>query len=117
MAAEPVTHLLYLHGFRSSPQSTKAHRVATWVREHRPDVVWACPQLPPSPRDAMTLAAAATRAWPGQLTAVIGSSLGGFYATALAEQTGCRAVLLNPAVDPARDLAAYIGEQQTWHSE
>jgi len=46
---------------------------------------------------------------------VIGSSLGGFYATILAERTGCRAVLLNPAVDPARDLAGFIGEQASWH--
>jgi predicted esterase YcpF (UPF0227 family) len=47
--------------------------------------------------------------------AVVGSSLGGFYATWVAQQTGCRAVLLNPAVDPARDLAAHIGEQTAWH--
>jgi predicted esterase YcpF (UPF0227 family) len=47
--------------------------------------------------------------------AVIGSSLGGFYATWLAERRDCRAVLLNPAVDPARDLARYIGEQSSWH--
>ena len=47
--------------------------------------------------------------------AVIGSSLGGFYATVVAERTGCRAVLLNPAVHPARDLAGYIGEQTAWH--
>ncbi len=47
--------------------------------------------------------------------ATIGSSLGGFYATYVAAMTRCRAVLLNPAVDPARDLAAYIGEQTAWH--
>jgi len=47
--------------------------------------------------------------------AVVGSSLGGFYATWVAEETGCPAVLLNPAVDPARDLARYIGEQTAWH--
>ena len=49
--------------------------------------------------------------------AVIGSSLGGFYATAIAEATGCRAVLLNPAVRPARGLAAHVGPQTSWHSE
>ena len=47
---------------------------------------------------------------------VVGSSLGGFYATVVAERVGCRAVLLNPAVDPARDLARYIGEISAWHS-
>ncbi len=49
--------------------------------------------------------------------AVIGSSLGGFYASALAERLGCRAVLLNPAVNPARDLANHIGETTAWHSD
>ena len=60
---------------------------------------------------------AATAGWPHDRMAVIGSSLGGFYATAFAEQADCRAVLLNPAVDPARDLAAYIGEQKAWHGD
>ena len=46
---------------------------------------------------------------------LIGSSLGGFYATWLAERIGCRAVLLNPAVRPAAGLAAYLGEQPLWH--
>ena len=47
--------------------------------------------------------------------AVIGSSLGGFYATWLASQRACKAALLNPAINPARDLAKYIGEQTAWH--
>jgi hypothetical protein len=46
----PVTHLLYLHGFRSSPRSTKAMRMQAWVRANRPDLKWLCPQLAPSPR-------------------------------------------------------------------
>ena len=114
---ERVTHLLYLHGFRSSPQSTKARMVATWVQAHRPDLTWHCPQLPPSPREALAQLQADTAGWPEAGMAVIGSSLGGFYATAMAESTGCRAVLLNPAVDPARDLARHIGETTAWHSD
>jgi len=109
------THLLYLHGFRSSPRSLKAQRMAAWMQEHRPDVHWWCPPLPPSPREAMALVERGIAAWPRDGMAVIGSSLGGFYATVVAERHGCRAVLLNPAVDPARDLAAYIGEQTSWH--
>jgi predicted esterase YcpF (UPF0227 family) len=54
---------------------------------------------------------------PADSLAVIGSSLGGYYATALAEATGCRAVLLNPAVRPAQGLAQHIGPQTAWHSE
>jgi len=115
--AMPVTHLLYLHGFRSSPQSTKARKLAAWVAAHRPELVWACPQLPASPAAAMREAMAQTARWPAAQMAVVGSSLGGFYATALAEQRGCRAVLLNPAVDPARDLAAAVGTTTAWHSD
>jgi len=112
----PVSHLLYLHGFRSSPLSTKARKVAAWVAAERPGVVWCCPQLPASPQAAFAAIVQAVDGWPPARMAVIGSSLGGFYATALAERTGCRAVLLNPAVDPARDLAAQVGESTAWHS-
>ena len=116
--ALPVTHLLYLHGFRSSPQSAKARRMAAEVETLRGTgraISWCCPQLPPSPTEADALIEAATNGWPVATTAVIGSSLGGFYATVWAERRGWRAVLLNPAVAPARDLAAYIGEHHAWH--
>ena len=111
----PATHLLYLHGFRSSPQSAKARAVAQRVRQQHPGVTWWCPQLPPSPREAMALVAEGIAGWPQASMAVVGSSLGGFYATWVAAHTGCRAVLLNPAVNPARDLQKYIGEQTSWH--
>ncbi|MGI9132828.1 MAG: YqiA/YcfP family alpha/beta fold hydrolase, partial [Rhodoferax sp.] len=109
------THLLYLHGFRSSPQSAKARSVGALALARAPGLTWWCPQLPPSPRAAMALVAQGIADWPHQRMSVVGSSLGGFYATWVAEQTGCRAVLLNPAVDPARDLAAHIGTHSLWH--
>ena len=115
-AVAPVTHLLYLHGFRSSPQSTKARKFAAWVAAHRPGLVWWCPQLPASPTAAMREVMAGVAGWRVDRMAVIGSSLGGFYATAVAERRGCRAVLLNPGVDPARDLADAIGATTAWHS-
>lgn len=113
--APAVTHLLYLHGFRSSPQSFKAHRLAAWVAQQRPDLAWWCPQLPPAPGEAWALIEQGIAAWPREAMAVVGSSLGGYYATAVAQATGCRGVLLNPAVAPARDLATYIGEQTHYH--
>jgi hypothetical protein len=109
-------HLLYLHGFRSSPASFKAQVLARWLAAHRLDVHWWCPQLPPSPAAAWTLIQQGIADWPRDDMAVAGSSLGGFYATAVAEATGCRALLLNPAVDPARDLAAQVGEQSQYHA-
>ena len=110
-----ISHLLYLHGFRSSPASTKSRRMARWMAEHRPDATWAAPQLPPSPAQALRDLEAITRDWPRESMGVIGSSLGGFYATVVAERTGCRGVVINPAVDPARDLANHIGRQVMYH--
>ena len=110
-----ISHLLYLHGFRSSPQSTKARMVAHRVAQIQPSVTWWCPQLPASPREAMALVMAGIEAWPRERMGVLGSSLGGLYATHVAEATGCKAVLLNPAVHAARDLAKYVGEQMSWH--
>jgi hypothetical protein len=115
MHSPAVTHLLYLHGFRSSPRSTKARMVEARLRERHPAVTCWCPQLPPSPKAAMALLMAGIATWPRERMGVIGSSLGGFYATHVAQACACRAVLLNPAVDPARDLAKHIGEQQAWH--
>ncbi|MCF8168195.1 MAG: esterase [Rhodoferax sp.] len=111
-----LTHILYLHGFRSSPQSTKARTLGLRVAERLPEVHWWCPALPPSPKAAMEMLIAGIRNWPPESMAVVGSSLGGFYATVVAERCQCRAVLLNPAVEPARDLAKYIGEHTQWHN-
>ena len=109
------SHLLYLHGFRSSPRSFKAVRLAAWLRQHRPDVHWWCPQLPASPQSALSMVLERLSAWPAGRFAVLGSSLGGFYATCVAETTGCPAVLLNPAVHPARDLQPFVGELTAFH--
>ncbi|PAT34794.1 YqiA/YcfP family alpha/beta fold hydrolase [Vandammella animalimorsus] len=110
-----LRHLLYLHGFRSSPQSTKAQLTRAWFAQHHPQVQVLTPQLPPSPQAAAQLMLALTGHWPSGSMAVMGSSLGGYYASWFAVQRQCPAVLLNPAVEPARDLAAYIGQVAQWH--
>jgi len=113
--------ILYLHGFRSSPDSFKARMMADAMAARGLTDAWACPQLPASPREAIDLALGMARdrladtGSPRELT-VIGSSLGGFYATWIAEQLGCKAVLLNPAVHAARDLATQVGEHHMYHS-
>lgn len=89
--------------------------MAAVVAGDHPAVVWCCPQLLPSPKRVMQDIIQKVGDWPPESMAVMGSSLGGFYATWVAEQMACKAVLLNPAVDPARDLQAYIGEQTSWH--
>ena len=109
------SHLLYLHGFRSSPQSAKARCMADWVARCRPDLHWHCPALPASPAQAIASLQAWLASVPPGRCAVMGSSLGGFYADWLARQHDLPAVLINPAVAPARDLAAHIGVHPAWH--
>ena len=109
--------IIYLHGFRSSPQSRKAQTLREILQKRGLADEFVCPALPASPRMASQLALYAARSAPVERLALIGSSLGGYYATWIAEKLGCRAVLLNPAVDPARDLQAHIGRQSVFFSD
>ena len=108
--------ILYLHGFRSSPASYKARMVEQRMAVFGNVADLICPQLPASPRQAVTLAMALVKDIPADQLAIIGSSLGGFYATYLAEQLGCRAALVNPSVDPAKNLSKSVGVQTAWHT-
>jgi predicted esterase YcpF (UPF0227 family) len=89
--------------------------MARWMAQEFPQITWWCPQLPASPRQAMADVMAGIVDWPLERMAVLGSSLGGFYASWLAQRLGCPAVLINPAVFPSRDLTKYIGAQTAWH--
>ncbi|HEX7642252.1 MAG TPA: YqiA/YcfP family alpha/beta fold hydrolase [Burkholderiaceae bacterium] len=111
--------ILYLHGFRSSPQSFKARLLGQRLAELGLESRYRRPQLPASPRAAAELALSLGRemAKGGEELSVVGSSLGGYYANWLAEQLGCRAVLLNPAVQPPRDLESYVGVTTAYHSD
>jgi len=109
--------ILYLHGFRSSPRSFKARVVQERMTAAGRAADLICPQLPASPKAAMELALLlAERHAPDDL-AIVGSSLGGFYATWLAERLGVPAVLLNPSVDPLKNLEHHVGVTTSWHSD
>jgi predicted esterase YcpF (UPF0227 family) len=104
--------LVYLHGFNSSPQSHKAQVMQRYMAERGLAHEYACPALPPLARDALRAIEPLLPARP----CLVGSSLGGFYATYLAEKHGLRAVLLNPAIDPQVGLRAYLGLQKNLHT-
>jgi predicted esterase YcpF (UPF0227 family) len=108
--------IVYLHGFRSSPQSRKAQQIRAALEARGRGTGFLCPQLPASPQQAAELLLASVP--PGETAgvALIGSSLGGYYATWLAERLGCRAVLLNPAITPHDDLKAHLGTQPVYFS-
>jgi predicted esterase YcpF (UPF0227 family) len=107
--------ILYLHGFRSSPASWKIrllgeHLAATGLRE-----ALLCPALSHVPNEAISQAEALIAAADGQLT-LVGSSLGGYYATWLAEKHDLRAVLINPAVLAPLSLTEHLGKQTNLHT-
>ena len=104
--------LLYLHGFRSGPQSVKVQQLrAHLARRGRTDDLW-CEQLPPGPLDAIALIESALlpALQAGTDVSLAGSSLGGFYALHLAEKHGLRAALINPAVVAPLSLGDYVGD-------
>ena len=109
--------ILYLHGFRSSPRSFKARVMGEKMKELGRADELLIPQLPASPSAAIKLALLLVERYPAEKLAIVGSSLGGYYATWLAERLGCRAVLLNPAVAPLQELEKHVGVTTEYHSD
>ncbi|WP_374361710.1 YqiA/YcfP family alpha/beta fold hydrolase [Pseudoduganella danionis] len=109
--------ILYLHGFRSSPRSMKARLMAERMAALGLEQQWLCPQLPASPKLAMEQVLTLIEGVPVSELRIVGSSLGGYYATWLAERLGCPAVLLNPAVVPLKDLDKHVGVTTAYHSD
>ena len=108
--------ILYLHGFISSPASRKAVMLGDYVRGQAPGVEYLVPALHHRPAEAIAqVHAVCDERHPADLL-VVGSSLGGFYATVAAERAGCRAVALNPAVHPQRHFERYLGPQQNLYT-
>jgi predicted esterase YcpF (UPF0227 family) len=108
--------LVYLHGFNSSPASHKAEVMRSEMEGRGLGARYACPALPDSPHAAIGAIETAIAGCDARSLTFIGSSLGGFYATYLAEKLDCRAVLINPAITPHLGLAAYLGVQKNLHT-
>ena len=104
--------IVYLHGFNSSPQSHKAQLLGRYLAERGLADRYACPALPPLASEA--LARIEPLLEPG--SCLVGSSLGGYYATWLAEKHDLKAALVNPAIEPHVGLRAYLGPQQNLYT-
>lgn len=111
---EPAPAVLYLHGFNSSPDSRKAQQFKLFC-ESRSAAEVLVPALPHHPHEAMALLRQLVQQ--RQPVLLVGSSLGGFYATALAEAFGLRAALVNPAVAPCEHLGQdFLGPQRNLYT-
>ena len=112
-----MNKILYLHGFNSSPDSHKARVLHDYMQRtglsDRIDI----PEIPPAPADAIKLLQQHAEEITKQYAlSLVGSSLGGFYATWLAEKYNCPAVLINPAVRPHELLRKYLGENINYYT-
>src|ERR1700681_451443 len=112
------TTIFYLHGFNSGPASIKAQQLGRGIAalDPRSRPAYFVPQLHHRPavamREMMAWIDTANSHAGNKGLAFVGSSLGGFYATFLAEHYGAKAVLINPAIRPAESLASYLGPQR-----
>lgn len=110
--------LLYIHGFLSSPLSFKAQQTQVWLAANHPEIDYHCPQLSPYPAETQQLLENLIESLLPQPVYLMGSSLGGFWATWLAEKYNLRALLINPAVRPQEFMPKYLGlELKSYHTD
>jgi uncharacterized protein len=110
--------LVYLHGFLSSPSSFKAVQLKAWLGHHHPDITYHCPLLTPYPHQTQQQLERLVESLLPQRIFLMGSSLGGFWATWLVEKYDLPALLINPAVKPHDFMPKYLGiELKNFHTE
>jgi len=105
-------NILYIHGFNSSPLSIKAEQTRQYFQQHFPSINFICPQLATSPNEAVSQLESILKVSKKEVWFIMGSSLGGYFATYLANKYQVPAVLINPAIKPFDLLEDYIGEQK-----
>lgn len=108
--------IVYLHGFNSSPASGKARQLGEYLASLGRLDEYFCPTLSNSPREAIAQVESVLLPYPPGPITLVGSSLGGFYATYLAEKHGWKAVLVNPAVHAHRLMRGALGPQTNWYT-
>lgn len=109
--------LLYIHGFLSSPASGKAVQVHDWLQRHRPDMEYRCPFLTPYFDESKQVLESIVEGILPEPVYLMGSSLGGYWATYLAERYDLSAVLINPLVEPERFGREFLGcELRNFHT-
>jgi predicted esterase YcpF (UPF0227 family) len=108
--------IIYAHGFNSSSSSYKARLLQRLICEQGANVDFWCPDLPHWPEEAVTVLSNKIKIGSIDDVVLVGSSLGGFYATYLSEQLGCSSILINPAITPHIGLKNYVGQQKNLYT-
>lgn len=113
----PDLHILYLHGFLSAPQSKKAQQTIAYCHHRGMADRIHVPALMQGPAATIQALKDLIESLPVERLGLIGSSLGGYYATYLAESFGLPAVLINPAVGPFEFWESHLGEHKNYYSD
>lgn len=108
--------LVYVHGLNSSSGSLKAQLTERWLKNNAAHINFWCPDLPPFAGPALKVIRDRLEDHWSEPVYLVGSSMGGFLSTILVEELGLRAALINPAVNPARGLHRWLGENQNYHT-
>jgi predicted esterase YcpF (UPF0227 family) len=109
--------ILYIHGFNSSPFSTKSQLTKQYLIDHQFNVEFQSPQLLSNPKEAIDQLEGILQSKPDNQWYLMGSSLGGYFSTYLAEKYRIKAALINPAIKPFELLVDYLGEQKNPYTE
>ena len=113
-----MASLLYIHGFLSSPRSLKAVQMGAWLTANRPKLRYLCPLLPPYPDETLTTLEKLVVQYQHEPLYLVGSSLGGFWATWLVEKYDLKAVLVNPLVNLGMFNQTYVNiGLKNYHTE
>ena len=115
-----MQHILYLHGFLSSPKSVKAQATKAYFEQNHSDVRLHIPELSNFPSKVEGQLLDLIESTPALLNdglKLISSSMGGYLSTFLLEQFGGKAVLINPAVRPYELLQSFIGTHENPYSK
>ena len=110
-------NILYIHGFNSSPLSLKAEQTRLYLSKHFPQVNFHCPQVASNPKEAINQLERIIESIPNNSWSLMGSSLGGYFASYLSQKYNFPSVLINPAIKPFELLNDYLGEQVNPYTE
>ena len=107
-----MAKIIYLHGFASSANSTKALQLKKYILENYSKTEIIIPDIENNIVDAVQQIDKLIEEF--SPSALIGSSLGGFYATYFSEQYNLKCVGINPAVIPPAEMSEYLGENKNY---
>lgn len=110
-------HILYLHGWLSSPQSKKAQQTLEYCQALGIANQLLIPTMLDGPAATIEQLKQLIAGLPLSQLGLIGSSLGGYYATWLAEEFNLPAVLVNPAVRPFALWEDHLGEHRNYYND